>query len=146
LGFLQGLVISLIALPLVACGPKAPDEDRIRNILESMTQALEERDTAKVFEPLADDFVGETWDLDRRALRLILRREMLSHDRLRARLFDIEVDLLSADRARVTFQVFLTGGSGLMPSEGRWFLVETGWRENDDWQLISARWENVIGR
>jgi hypothetical protein len=111
-----------------------------------MTVALEEREASRVFAPLADDFVGETWDLDIRALRMILRREMLAHDQLRARLFDIEVDLLSSDRARVGFQVLLTGGSGLVPSEGRWFEVETGWRLDDDWKLISARWEDVIGR
>ncbi len=134
------------ALVLVACGPRLPDEELIRQQLTSMTDALEAREPAAVLEPLAEDFVGETWDLDRRAIRLILRREMLAHDRLRARLFDIEVDLHSAERASVRFQVLLTGGSGLVPREGRWFQVETGWRRQGDWQLISARWEDVIGR
>jgi len=140
------LLTSAIALWLLGCAPAPPDEERIRGLLEDMTLALEEREASRVFAPLADDFVGETWDLDIRALRMILRREMLAHDQLRARLFDIEVDLLSTDRARVSFQVLLTGGSGLVPSEGRWFEVETGWRQDDDWKLISARWEDVIGR
>lgn len=139
------LLTALVTL-LLACGPRLPDEDRIRNALQRMTQALVDREASTVLEPLAEDFVGETWDLDRRALRLLLRREMLAHDRLRARLFDIEVDLLSPERASANFQVLLTGGSGLVPSEGRWFQVETGWRLDDDWKLISARWENVIGR
>lgn len=142
----SALLTFAIALLMLGCAPAPPDEERIRSVLEGMTRALEEREASSVLEPLSEDFVGETWDLDVRALRMILRREMLAHERLRARLFDIEVDLLSADRARVSFQVLLTGGSGLVPSEGRWFQVETGWRQDDDWRLISARWEDVIGR
>jgi len=145
-GIIHVLLTSAISLGLLGCAPAPPDEEQIRGLLEDMTLALEEREASRVLAPLADDFVGETWDLDVRALRMILRREMLAHERLKARLFDIEVDLLSTDRARVDFQVLLTGGSGLVPSEGRWFDVETGWREDGDWELISARWENVIGR
>jgi len=140
------LGVALMALSLQACSPPPPDEERIRNQLQGMTEALQAREPAEVLEPLAEDFVGETWDLDRRALRLLLRREMLAHEQLRARLFDIEIDLHSAERATATFQVLLTGGSGLIPSEGRWFRVTTGWRQDGDWQLISARWEDVIGR
>lgn len=140
------LVLTGVVLSLQACGPEPPDEQRIRAVLDSMTQALEDRQASEVLEPLADDFVGETWDLDRRALRMILRREMLAHDRLRARLFDVDIELLSPDRATVSFQVLLTGGSGIVPREGRWFQVETGWRQDADWRLISARWESVIGR
>jgi hypothetical protein len=140
------LLALVFSTALPGCSPALPDEERIRALLQGMTQALEERETSKVLAPLAEDFVGETWDLDVRALRMILRREMLAHDRLRARLFDIDVDLLSENRAQVSFQVLLTGGSGLFPSEGRWFQVETGWRLDDEWQLISARWEDVIGR
>ena len=100
------LLTALVTL-LLACGPRLPDEDRIRNALQRMTQALVDREASTVLEPLAEDFVGETWDLDRRALRLLLRREMLAHDRLRARLFDIEVDLLSPERASASSDNFL---------------------------------------
>jgi hypothetical protein len=111
-----------------------------------MTSALADRDARAVMAPLADDFYGETWELDNRALRLLLQREIRARDQLGARLFDIDIEILSEDRARATFQALLTGGSGFLPSEGRWFRVETGWRRDGDWELISASWDDVIGR
>jgi hypothetical protein len=138
--------IGLLLISLASCAAPPPDEERIRAILDDMTKALAERDTRAVLEPLADDFYGETWELDDRALRLLLQREIRARQQLNARLFDVEIEILGDDRARATFQALLTGGSGLIPSDGRWFRVETGWRRDDDWALISASWEDVIGR
>ncbi len=139
----------LVALLLVttACSPPPADEQQILDRLEEMTEALAARDARGALAPLAEDFSGETWNLDQRGMRLILQRELRASDRLSARLFDIDVELHGNERASATFQAVLTGGSGLLPERGRWFQVQTGWRRDDgDWMIISASWEDVIGR
>ena len=142
-----GLVLAL-ALLSVACGsPALPDAERIEARLEAMAAALAERDAGAVLAPLADDFSAQTRDLDRRAMRLLLRREMNAHERLRARIYDFSATIHSSDRASAEFHAVLTGGSGLIPRTGRWYRVETGWRhEGGDWVLISASWDGIVGR
>ncbi|TVS13155.1 MAG: nuclear transport factor 2 family protein [Wenzhouxiangella sp.] len=133
-------------LVLVACTRPA-DEDRIRQHLDAMIDALADQNARAFMAPLADDFSADTWNLDRRGARLLLNREMRAHQRIRVRLFDIQVDLVTDDRASASFQAVLTGGSGLIPEQGSWYRVSTGWRrQGSDWELITASWERVAGR
>lgn len=145
---IRGLPLALVVLGLLAaCGPDAPDEERIRARIEGMQTALSEGNVRAFVAPLAEDFTAATRNLDRRAARLLLRREMMVHDRLKARLADIEVTLHGEDRATATMHAVTTGGSGLIPDTGGWYRVTTGWRlDDDEWMLISASWETVAGR
>lgn len=140
---IAGLLIALVN----SCGPGAPDEEQIRARIEQMTTALAERDVGSFMAPLADDFSGVSRNIDRRGARLLLRRELRAHEQLRARVFDVEIELQGDDRATATLHAALTGGSGLIPERGRWYRVKTGWRKDgSDWMLISASWENAVGR
>lgn len=142
------LVSVLISLVLLAgCTDSGSDEDQIRQRLNDMVEALAERNTRAFVAPLAEDFGAETWNLDPRGVRLLLQREMRAHDRLRARLVDVSVQMHGTDRAIADFNAILTGGSGLIPHRGGWYQVRTGWRHDDgEWMLISASWEEVIRR
>lgn len=141
------LSVAVISLALSACGPTGPDEERIRDEIRGMAQALADSDVRGVLSPLADDFAGVTWDLDQRGARLLLQRELRAHEQLRARVIDIDVEMRGESRAVASFQVVLTGGSGLIPDTGRWYRVESGWRlDGNDWKLVSAEWEPVAGR
>lgn len=132
---------------MVAGCSRPPAEEQIREVLQEMSAALAASDARAFLEPIAEDFAGDTWQLDRRGARLLLLREMRAHERVRARLVDIQVELVTADRARASFQAVLTGGSGLIPDDGGWYQVRTGWRlHQSEWQLISASWERMIGR
>jgi len=136
------LVLSL----LVACS-RPPAEEQIRAKLADMTEAVDEGDVSAFLAPIADDFAGDTWQLDRRGARLLLMRELRAHEQLRARLVDVQIEFPATDRATASFQAVLTGGSGLLPDDGGWYRVETGWRlDGSDWTLINAGWERVIGR
>ena len=140
---LLGLISALL---LTACSQQ-PDEAQIRSRLDDMVTALEKRNARAFMAPLAEDFAADTWQLDQRGVRLLLTREMRAHDRIRARLFDIDIRIDDPDRGMASFHAILTGGSGLLPEQGSWYRVTTGWRrEEGDWQLISAQWERVAGR
>lgn len=141
------LAFALLLILLLAGCSRPDDETRIRAHIDSMTTALSEANSRAFKAPLAEDFSGETWDLDRRAVQLLLLREFQAHDRIRARVFDINVDLFDDGRASADFQAVVSGGRGMLPEQGAWYRVSTGWRQDgSDWELISARWEQIAGR
>ncbi len=141
------LAMALLSIGLAGCGPSTPDEEQIRAEIRGMTEALADGDVRGVLAPISNDFSGVTWDLDRRGARLLLLRELRAHQQLRARVFDIEIDMRGEDRAMASMHAVLTGGSGLIPDTGRWYRVDTGWRrDGGDWMLVSAEWESVAGR
>lgn len=142
-----GGAVLLAVSVLTACGPPPPDETQIRERIRAMQAALAEGSVRDFMAPIADDFTAPTRDLDRRAARLLLRRETMAHDNLRARLADIDVELRGEDRATATMHALTTGGSGLIPETGSWYRLTTGWRrDGGEWMLISASWETVAGR
>lgn len=144
----RGAFLAVLCLALLtACGERLPAEERIRERIESMQADLAEGNARSFMAPIAEDFTAATRNLDRRAAGLLLRREMLAHESLRARLADIEVELQGESRATATMHAVVTGGTGLIPDTGGWYRLTTGWRlEDDEWMLISARWETVAGR
>ncbi|MEX0916048.1 MAG: nuclear transport factor 2 family protein [Wenzhouxiangellaceae bacterium] len=132
----------VLIVMLAGCGAELDDETRIRQILDDMIEALEQGDVGDFMAPVAEDFVAVNGRLDRRALGLLVRRERLARDAIRVRRVDTEIELVGDSRARVSFRALATGGSGLLPDEGRLWRVETGWRRDDgEWKLISAEWE-----
>lgn len=131
---------------LVGCARPAA-EDQIRQTLLDMAAAVGQGEANAFMAPVAADFAADTWQLDRRGARLLLVREMRARQRMRVRLLDIEVELAGEDRASARFHAVLTGGTGLIPDEGSWYRVTTGWRRNGaDWELINATWDRVAGR
>lgn len=143
--------VRILALTLVmavaGCGPELPDETLIRGRIGLMQEALDEGDVRTFMSPIAEDFSGEGRNIDRRGVRLLLNRELRAYDKLKARIFDIEIKLHGEDRATATMHAVTTGGSGLIPETGRWYRIESGWRrEGGDWMLISARWDSVAAR
>ena len=143
----RGALIATCLALLAACAEPLPDEERIRARIEAMQSDLAEGNARAFLSPLAEDFTAATRNLDRRAAGLLLRREILAHESLKARLADLEVELQGEGRATATMHAVLTGGTGLIPDTGGWYKVTTGWRlDDDEWMLISARWETVAGR
>lgn len=135
-------LLAVAIMVLAGCSDPTPDEEIIRGHLDYMAEALEEQNARRFMEPLAEDFTATTRDLDRRAARLLLRREMVARERIRARTSGLEIQFHGEDRATARFRAVLTGGSGIIPDDGRRYRVETGWRRaGGDWELISAEWE-----
>src|SRR6056297_2116485 len=138
--------IFCLALLLSACRPELDDKTRIERTLDAMTEALEQGDVSGFMAAVADDFVAVNGRLDRRSLGLLVRRERLARDAIGIQRLDTRIEIFASDaadaRAVASFRALATGGTGLLPDEGRFWKVETGWRlDEGDWRLISAEWE-----
>ena len=138
----RGAWLAALAMFLAGCAPDVDDQAQILETIDAMTEAVERGDVDDFMTPVADDFAAANGRLDRRALGLLVRRERLARDSIRVRRVDTNVELVGEARAVASFRALATGGSGLLPDEGRFWRVETGWRrDGDDWELISAEWE-----
>jgi len=138
--------IGCLALLISACGPELDDKTRIERTLDAMTEALEQGDVSDFMAPVAGDFVAVNGRLDRRALGLLVRRERLARESIAIQRLDTRIEIFAGEgangRAVASFRALATGGTGLLPDEGRFWKVETGWRRDDgEWMLISAEWE-----
>ena len=139
---MRGAWLATLIMLLVGCAPEVDDQAQILETIDAMTEAVERGDVDDFMTPVADDFAAANGRLDRRALGLLVRRERLARDSIRVRRVDTDVELVGEARAVASFRALATGGSGLLPDEGRLWQVETGWRrDGDDWELISAEWE-----
>lgn len=143
--WLRLAIAGLVGTLLGACGEPADHETRILEHIETMTAAIESGDIDDFMAPVADDFLAADGRIDRRALGLLARRERLAREAVRVRRVDTRVDLVTDQRAVAVFNALATGGSGLLPDEGRLWRVETGWRlDSGRWRMISARWDPVL--
>ncbi len=143
----RSVLAALLLLGLsTGCRAPATDEERILQRIETMTEAIEQGEVGAFMRPVAEDFIAVRGAMDRNALRALALRERLARDSIRLRRVNTAISLIGQGRAIATFNALATGGSGVLPDEGRFWRVETGWRRDDgDWMLISASWEPVTG-
>lgn len=132
-------VVLLLALAAVACS-RTPPEQRLRETIGGLGEAVERRDAAALEAVLADDFVGPQ-SLDRDGARRMAALLFLRYRDVGTTFGPVDVEL-QPGHATARFSVGLTGGSGaVLPDAARLYDVETGWREVDgEWRLTSASW------
>lgn len=125
---------------------RTPDEQRIRNAVAAMQQALEARRPRDFMAYVADDFVGNDGRVDRDALHNLLRLEVLRNDRIGVTLGPLDIDL-QGDRAIVHVSATFTGASagGMLPERGAIYTFTSGWRREDgDWLCYNASWKRKL--
>ncbi|GAA5074420.1 nuclear transport factor 2 family protein [Lysobacter panacisoli] len=130
----------LLGVALFGCA-RTPPEQRLRETVGQLHDAIERRDAAGLREVLAEDFVGPG-SLDRDGARRMAQLTFLRHREVGASLGPVSVEM-TPGHATARFSVALTGSSGaVLPDAARLYEVETGWREEDgEWRLTSAEWE-----
>jgi len=136
----------LLALLVAACAERGDDEAQLRARLDSMEQAIEEGRVGAFMEAVAEDFTGGRSGLNHAALGLLIRRERLARQSISVQRSKLSVQIHDSGRATLEFHALATGGSGWLPSEGRLWAIETGWRlDEGEWMLVSADWHPVLG-
>jgi hypothetical protein len=143
------IVRSLIAvftsgLLLAGCS-RTPDDQRIRETIESMRHATEEHDPRGFLKFVSADFSGNEGSVDRDGLGNLLRVEVLRNDSVDVTLGPIDVQLLG-DRATVGLVATITAGKGgVLPEHAAIYSITSGWRrENREWICYAARWDQKL--
>jgi len=132
---------------LCACGPDTPHEQRLRELIDQMEHQAESGNIGDFMDQVADDFSGEEGAISKVELKKLLRVQILKNTRVNALISGYEYELFE-NRAKVSMNALLTGGTrGWLPERGELFKINSAWRLSDDnWELISASWEPIIGQ
>lgn len=141
-----GWLMVVSALVLMGCSSPQGTEAQVRNQLEKLAHAVEDRDAGDVYDLLAEDFSGPS-GMDRDRARAYASVMMRRYSDMTVVWTVDEMDIIG-DRARVRVSVVLTGKASVRGFGGRGRLmdVEMGWRYTDgEWLLVSARWSNKLG-
>jgi len=138
------IVCFSLLLPLFAGCAKPEPEQRLRDTIAQMQEAAEKRDSGALFDHIADDFAASE-GMDRDRFRAYVTVIMLRNQSIGIRMGPLDVKMIG-DRARVSFTLAATGGSGrFVPDRAQVYEVETAWRQDgDDWELISASWKPAL--
>ena len=139
---LRGGPIVVATLLLLAAGcSRAPEEQRLREVIAEMQAAAEAREPAAVVEHVSEDFTGSS-GLDREQLRRMLQVQMLRNQAIGVTLGPAEI-VVDGERATARFVAVTTGGQGgWLPDRARAYRIVSKWRlEDDDWRLARADWE-----
>lgn len=135
------LLLMLLLVAFAMSCARTPPEQRLREAVQTLQAAIEDRDPAAAQRLLADDFVGPD-GMDRKGAGDLARLVFLRHRNVGVSLGPMQVALQDS-HATVAFTAIVTGRQeGLLPEHGRLYHVESGWRlEAGDWKLTSAQWE-----
>ncbi len=124
---------------------RTPDEQRIRNAIGAMAQALEHGQPRDFMAYVADDFTGNDGNFDRAGVHNLLRAEVLRNDKISVTLGPIDIEL-QGDRAAVHNTATFTGGAGgFVPERGAVYTFTSGWkREGSKWLCYNATWQQKL--
>lgn len=126
---------------LLAGCTRTPPEQRLREQLAAMQQALEQRQAGAFIDGVAEDF-GGNGGMDRAALQQVVRAQVLANASIGLTVLAPAEVQLQGDRATVHFKVAATGGSGrLLPDSAQAWEVTSAWRDEDgQWRIYYAEW------
>lgn len=141
---LSAIFMFCALLSLSGCH-RTPDEQRIRNAITAMAQALEHGQPRDFMASVAEDFTGNDGNFDRTSLHNLLRAEVLRNGKLGVILGPIDVEL-QGDRATVHNTATFTGGAGgFLPERGAVYTFSSGWkREGSKWLCYNASWQQKL--
>lgn len=137
----NGAILWLAACILLLAGcVRMPHEARLRETVEGLQEAIEERNVSALDEVLAEDFIGPG-GLDRSGAQRMAQAMFLRYRDVGVSVGPLDVEV-QEQHATVSFTAALTGGAGMLPDSGQMYDVETGWRLQDgEWQLVNASWK-----
>jgi hypothetical protein len=143
-GVAWSIVAAVLLIALAGCH-RTPAEQAIRETIDKMQKAGNDHDVDALIAPLSDDFIGteeQGENFDRKTFGRYVRLILMHESNIHASLGPVTVTLQGDDRATASFTAVLTGGTGLLPSDGQLEQIDTAWKlEGGTWKLLSAQWK-----
>jgi len=130
-----GYLFTLVLL-LAGCASDTP-EQRLRDTIAAMANAVEARESGDFIEHVSEDFIGDHDRFDRQSLRGFLAAQMIRNQAIGVTLGPLDVQM-HGDRATVRVDVIVTGGKGVIPDTGDHLDIESGWK------LVDGEWECYV--
>jgi len=132
----SGYLLTLVLL-LAGCAGDTP-EQRLRDTIAAMADAVEAKESGEFIEHVSEDFIGDHDRFNRQSLRGYLAGMMIRNQAITVTLGPLDVKL-HGDRATVRVDVIVTGGEGVIPDSGDHLDIESGWKLVDgEWQCYVA--------
>lgn len=142
---IAGVVLALLLGLLLGCTKDQGDEQVIKQKLEQLEEAVEDKDASGIAGFMAEDFSGPS-GMDRERAEAFARVMMARHTELGVT-WDLKSLDIQGDRATVELTAILTGRA-LVPGfdgRGRLMNVQMGWRRSDgEWWLVHANWSGTF--
>jgi len=135
------IALALLGAALSGCS-EPPAKTQIRNAIQAMVKAVEDKDRPAFAEHVSPEFEGGN-GMNRRALAQMMLFEFRRNQRVGVYVVDttIKVDGAWAD---VVLHVALTGGGQWLPERARYYRINTRWhRHEGSWRVRRARWKAV---
>lgn len=144
--FFKGLLLAVV-LGMGACSSPPTDEVAVRERLEDLAEAVEDRSASGIAGFLAEDFTGPSGM--NRELAEAYAHTMLSRYSELGVTWTVNSLEIQQDRARVQLNAVLTGKAMVPGFEGRGRLmaIDLGWRKTgSEWLLVNAQWRSALDR
>lgn len=124
---------------------RTPDEQRIRNAMDAMQEALEQGRPGDFMEHVAEDFTGAGGNVDRKGLHDMLRVQVLGNARIGITRGPADIEI-QGERATVRVTATFTGGDARwLPERGSVYTLTSGWRKTGgEWRCYNAQWERAL--
>ncbi len=143
-----GMGIILVGLLIVSAG-RCQEKDPIRETLDAMVAAAEDRDAEAVMEHVANDFTSVTGGMTRDQATLALKRYFAGYEHIDISLSGVTIDR-DSNAADASFRADFSGTprkfGGLdqfLPRASAWqFDVELRLLDGD-WKITAARWQQI---
>lgn len=139
---MRRILTLLFICALGGCSETAP-EQAIRQQIEALQEAVEERSAGRVIDGLSEQFLGNA-QLDKRAMHRLLVGLFLRHKEINLLITKMDISVNPDDplSAAMHGAAIVTGAQHLIPEDGRVYSVAGHWQKLDgDWLLVSLTWE-----
>lgn len=143
---MRDAICLVMGLTLFAACARTPDEQRIRDTIAQMQNAVEEGAPRGFMAHVSTDFTGNDGTVDHDGLANALRIEVLRNERQSVLLGPIDLEL-HGDRATANMTATLSGRStsSVMPERESIFSITSSWRrEGSEWRCYDANWERKL--
>lgn len=142
--FRRTFLIAGVAVLANACARSDPERE-LRETVDKMARAIENKNAAEFLAHLSQDFTRESGAFGRDDVRRALAGVMLRNERITLAVVVTDVSLLGPDSANLRVRVVATGGSGLLPERGQAWEFTSAWRrERGTWRVFNAEWREGL--